>query len=193
MVKVVVGLGNPGSKYEKTRHNAGFWVIDRLANQLSVSLKDERPHVQEGIGHWAGRDVVLVKPLTYMNLSGRAVRLVQSKYDVNPEEIMVVYDDLALEPGVLRIRAKGSAGGHNGIRSIIDYLGTEFFPRLRVGIGPVPKGTKGVDYVLSPPTRAEVPLIDAAVDAGANAVLTWVESGVEQAMSRYNRMWGNPS
>lgn len=191
-MKVVVGLGNPGAKYADTRHNVGFWLIDRLAKQLAVSLKRAGEEGLVGRGASSGHDVLLVKPQTFMNQSGRAVRAVSDKHAIPPTDIMIVYDDLALQPGALRIRGKGSAGGHNGIKSIIDYLGTECFPRLRLGIGQVPAGVRGVDYVLSAPEFEEQQLLEAALEAAVSAVLSWMDEGVERAMSRYNGLWGNP-
>ncbi len=191
-MRVLIGLGNPGAKYANTRHNAGFWVIERLAEQLGVTVRSARDHSHIGEASWSGHDLVLVKPQTFMNRSGEAAEALRRSYGVGPEEIMVIYDDLALEPGVIRLRAKGSAGGHNGIKSIIHYLGTEYFPRLRVGVGEVPGGVRGVEYVLCAPGPDELPLIDRAVDAAVLAALCWIEEGVEKAMSRYNGRWGNP-
>lgn len=189
MVKAVVGLGNPGPKYEKTRHNAGFWVIDALAAKLGVRLRDSKDDALVGAGTWRGEELLLAKPQTFMNESGRAVRALASRYGLLPQEILVVYDDLDLEPGVLRMRAKGSAAGHNGVRSVINYLGTQEFPRLRVGIGAVPDGMAGADYVLREPSEGEWTHLLAAVEAGAMAALEWATEGVERAMSRFNRKW----
>lgn len=188
-MKAIVGLGNPGSKYEKTRHNAGFWVIDAIARRLGVAVNRSQAQSLVGAGRWEGEEFLLAKPVTYMNRSGEAVRDLARQYGLSPDAILVVYDDLDLVPGVIRLRAKGRAGSHNGMRSIINYLGTQEFPRLRIGIGPVPEGERGVDYVLAAPGEAERARYDAAVEAAAMAALTWAAHGVEAAMSRYNRSW----
>lgn len=190
-MKAVIGLGNPGPRYEKTRHNAGFWVVDALSEKLGVRLRRKEADALVGVGAWRGEELLLAKPQTYMNESGRAVRALTARYRLLPQEILVVYDDLDLEPGVLRMRAKGSAGGHNGVRSVINYLGTQEFPRLRIGIGAVPKGTAGADYVLSEPSGQEWPHLSAAVEAAALAALEWATEGVERAMARFNKKW-NP-
>lgn len=190
-MKVVVGLGNPGEKYADTRHNVGFWVVDRLAKKLGVAWKHEQDAFTAA-GQWSDVRVLLVKPQTYMNRSGEAVGRIQEAYGLAPEAFFIVYDDLALAPGTLRVRAKGSSGGHNGIKSIIHYLGTESFPRLRVGIGSVPDGVPSVEYVLAPPTQVEFSLIDQAVDAGVDASLSWIEDGIERTMSRFNGVWSKP-
>lgn len=188
-MKAIVGLGNPGIKYEKTRHNAGFWVIDEIARRLGVAVKSSQAHSLVAKARWAGEDLLLAKPVTYMNESGQAVQAIMRQYALVPSEILVVYDDLDLTPGVIRLRAKGRAGSHNGMRSIINYLGTQEFPRLRIGIGPVPEGERGVDYVLGTPGEAEWSKLAGAVDAAASAALEWAARGVEAAMSRYNRSW----
>lgn len=188
-MKAVVGLGNPGPKYERTRHNAGFWVVDALGAKLGVRPRRQEGGALVGAGRWRGEQVLLVKPQTYMNESGKAVGALAARYRLAPQEILVVYDDLDLEPGVLRMRAKGSAAGHNGVRSVINYLGTQEFPRLRVGIGAVPQGVAGAEYVLREPSEEEWPHLSAAVEAGALASLDWVTDGVERAMSRFNRKW----
>lgn len=191
-MKAVIGLGNPGPGYEKTRHNAGFWVIDALSEKLGLRLRRKEADALVGTGAWRGEQLLLAKPQTFMNESGRAVRALAARYRLLPQEILVVYDDLALEPGVLRMRASGSAGGHNGVRSVINYLGTQEFPRLRVGIGAVPEGTTGADYVLSEPSSQEWPHLSAAVEAGALAALEWATQGVDRAMARFNKKW-NPA
>jgi peptidyl-tRNA hydrolase, PTH1 family len=188
-VKAIVGLGNPGPKYDKTRHNAGFWVIDAIAGRLGVAVDQPAAKSLLALTAWEGVELLLVKPLTYMNASGEAVSAIARRYQLVPEEILVVYDDLDLVPGVIRMRAKGRAGSHNGMRSIINYLGTQDFPRLRIGIGPVPDGVRGVDYVLGTPAKDEWARLQAAVEAAAQAALTWVVDGVEAAMSRFNRAW----
>lgn len=189
-MKAIIGLGNPGPEYEKTRHNAGFWVVDRIASRLGTRIRVPKAKALIATAEWAGEQLLLAKPQTYMNQSGEAVQALAAAYGLTPAEILIVYDDLDLEPGVVRLRAKGRPGSHNGMRSIINYLGTQDFPRLRLGIGPVPQGVRGVDYVLGVPGPAEWERLQAAVEAAASAALTWAAEGAEAAMSRYNRAWG---
>lgn len=192
-MKAIVGLGNPGPEYDKTRHNAGFWVIDEIASRLGARLRGPRAkgtiNALLAAARWQGEELLLAKPQTYMNQSGEAVRAIADEYRLAPSEILIVYDDLDLVPGVIRLRAKGRAGSHNGMRSIINYLGTQDFPRLRLGIGPVPQGVRGVDFVLGVPGADEWAHLRSAVEAGASAALTWAAQGVEAAMSRFNRAW----
>ena len=146
---VIVGLGNPGKKYENTRHNAGFIAIDALADKYGIRIADKKHKALCGSGVIEGQKVLLVKPETYMNLSGESVRSVMDFYKIDPEEeMMVIYDDISLAPGNIRIRKKGSAGGHNGIKSIIAHAGTQNFMRIKVGVGEKPSGWDLADYVL---------------------------------------------
>jgi len=188
-VKAIIGLGNPGPQYEKTRHNAGFWVVDKVASRLGVRVHVPKEKALIAIARWSGEELILAKPQTFMNQSGEAVRAIAAAYGLAPTELLIVYDDLDLVPGVVRLRAKGRAGSHNGMRSIINYLGTQEFPRLRLGIGPVPEGVRGVDYVLGVPGDDEWVRLEAAVEAASSAAMTWAAQGVEAAMSRYNRAW----
>ena len=185
-MKLIVGLGNPGLKYEFTRHNVGFLVIDACARDHAITVNKDECHAQTGKLRLGEHSVMFVKPQTFMNRSGVAVAALQRYYRVSPENILVVYDDLDLPPGHLRLRAKGGAGGHNGMRSVIDYLRTTEFPRLRVGIGAIPAGWSGADYVL-----AQIPRDDTTyaqgIERAANAVLAWVEHGLEAAMQKYNQ------
>ncbi len=184
-MKVVVGLGNPGSRYAGTRHNIGFAVIDVLSAQPGVTAARERH--ESLIAEWRcdAETVLLVKPLTYMNLSGRAVRAVLDYYKLSPQDLLVVCDDMSLPLGKLRLRPRGSHGGHNGLRDIQQHLGSDAYPRLRIGIGPPPPGD-AVDYVLSRFRAAEQPVIDAAIQRAADAVICWVREGLAAAMNRYN-------
>lgn len=145
---IIIGLGNPGEKYGHTRHNVGFEVIDILADRIGIHVEEKKHKGLCGRGVLEGQKVVLVKPQTFMNLSGECVRAAADFYKVAEDEIIVVYDDISLEPGRLRVRSKGSAGGHNGIKNIIAHLGTQEFPRVKVGIGEKPKGMDLADYVL---------------------------------------------
>jgi PTH1 family peptidyl-tRNA hydrolase len=184
-VKIVVGLGNPGSQYEKTRHNVGWMVLDRLADRAGWSgrgrNRDAAAIVQ---GRFNGLDLVLVKPLTFMNESGLAVRKVLARQRAPLNEMLVVVDDFALPFGKLRFREGGSAGGHNGLRSIVDELGTEKFSRLRVGIGQ--PDADAIDHVLSQFTRGEKVRLSELLDASADAVETWAREGVNKAANHFN-------
>jgi len=184
-VKIVVGLGNPGSQYEKTRHNVGWMVLDRLADRAGWSgrgrNRDAAAIVQ---GRFNGLDLVLVKPLTYMNESGLAVRKVLARERAPLTEMLVVVDDFSLPFGKLRFREGGSAGGHNGLRSIVEELGTEKFSRLRVGIGE--PDNDAIDHVLSQFARGERARLSELLDASADAVETWAREGVNKAANHFN-------
>ncbi len=188
--KLILGLGNPGSEYENTRHNVGWWVLDRLAQawQLSGWRKDGNARVVAGVVH--GIPVRLGKPLTYMNLSGAALRPYLRRESWNPElDLLVVTDDVALPLGTFRIRARGSHGGHNGLRSIEGALQSRDYARLRVGIGPQPPrgGRDLADFVLAPLSRAERKVLDQLEQQLVQAVETWAQDGVEKAMNLFNR------
>ena len=181
----VIGLGNPEKKYEKTRHNVGFDVIDELADQMGIDVTVKRHRALCGIGLIGTRKVILMKPQTYMNNSGEAVRAVIDFYKLDPEkDLIVISDDIALPTGKIRIRAKGSAGGHNGLKSIIAHAGTQNFQRVRVGVG----ANEGnlVKHVLGKFGKAERRLIDDAVIDAAGAVKVMIVDSVETAMNRYN-------
>jgi len=183
--KIVVGLGNPGSRYEKTRHNIGWMVLDRLADRAGsvgrVKARDAAATIHGRIGDV---ELALVKPTTYMNLSGQAVRKVLARERLPMRDMLVVVDDMALPFGRLRIRAQGSAGGHNGLRSIIGEMGTQDFARLRIGIGAPKQGA--VEHVLGDFAHAEQGHLEVILDAAADAVLTWAEEGPEEAAQRWN-------
>lgn len=183
---IIVGLGNPGKKYEHTRHNVGFEVIDILADRIGIHVDESKHKGLVGRGMLEGQKVVLVKPQTFMNLSGECVRAVADFYKVPKEEIIVIYDDISLEPGQLRIRTKGSAGGHNGIKNIIAHLGTQVFPRVKVGVGEKPRMMDLADYVLSHFTREEQGKMNDAFKEAADAVAMMVSQGVDPAMNKYN-------
>lgn len=183
---IIVGLGNPGEKYVHTRHNVGFEVIDILADRIGIHVDEKKHKGLCGRGVLEGQKVVLVKPQTFMNLSGESVRAVADFYKVAADEIIVVYDDISLEPGRLRVRGKGSAGGHNGIKNIIAHLGTQEFPRVKVGIGEKPKGMDLADYVLSHFGRGEWEQMEEAFKEAADAVAVMISQGTEAAMNRFN-------
>ncbi|MCU0315268.1 MAG: aminoacyl-tRNA hydrolase [Fimbriimonadaceae bacterium] len=178
-VALVVGLGNPGSQYKGTRHNVGFEVVEVLAHEAETPFKTTLHQALVCFPLIAGKQVCLVKPLTYMNLSGNSVGALAKKFGIKPESILVIADDLDLPVGKVRLRAKGSAGGHNGHKSIIQSLGTQDYPRLKIGIG---KGGETIDHVLSrftPPERTE---INEAVRKSREVVEVWIEGGIEKAM-----------
>jgi PTH1 family peptidyl-tRNA hydrolase len=183
---VIIGLGNPGSKYAGTRHNIGFEFIDRLAQAQSVSLGPGKGPFHIGTGHYQGEKLVLVKPTTFMNLSGDAVQQVLHWYKIGADQCLVCYDDLDLPLGTIRLRNKGSAGGHNGVKDIIRKLGTNVFPRLRLGIGNgFPKGRQ-VQFVLSKFNQDELPVVDSMLNKALDASLCFAREGVETAMNLYN-------
>ena len=156
---IIAGLGNPGKEYENTRHNAGFMVMDALAEKIGADISEKKHKALCGKGVIGGEKVILMKPQTYMNSSGESIRAAADYYKVDPEDILIVYDDISLAPGQIRIRKKGSAGGHNGIKNIIANLGTDRFMRVKVGVGEKPKNWDLADYVLSPFTKDERPLV----------------------------------
>jgi len=171
MIKLIVGLGNPGKKYENTRHNAGWMVLDRLAVRLGISFSKEKfkGRLAE-ISLDDGRKVFLLKPLTFMNLSGESVGEFARFYKLKPQEILVVYDDLDLPLGKLRLRLKGSSGGHRGVLSIEQHLGSREFPRLRIGIGRPPTKEEVVNYVLSPFGKDELPILEEALEKAVDCL-----------------------
>jgi len=183
-MKVIVGLGNPGPRYTGTRHNVGFDVVDLLA--MGVGTSPFRRRFQAELAEFADRDgsVLLVKPETFMNLSGASVRQVMDFYKLPADDLLVVCDDIALPLGKLRVRAKGSHGGHNGLRNIQDHLGSPEYARLRVGVGAPPD--EAVDYVLGRFRPAEKPVIAEAVGRAAEAALVWVREGIAACMNKYN-------
>lgn len=183
---IIAGLGNPGSKYENTRHNVGFQVIDILADRMGILVEEKKHKALCGRGALMGQKVILLKPQTFMNLSGESIRVAADFYKVEPEDILVVYDDVSLEPGQLRIRAKGSAGGHNGMKNIIAHLGTQEFPRVKVGIGEKPKGMDLADYVLSRFSKGEQELMAQAFKEAAEAVTMILGQGMDTAMNHFN-------
>ncbi len=185
---IIVGLGNPTLQYAGTRHNAGFDVIDVLADKYNISVDSRKNRAFAGAGMIKGQKVILVKPQTYMNLSGESVRGFVDYYKVTREdELLVVYDDVSLDMGQLRIRKKGSAGGHNGIKNIIANLGTEVFPRIKIGVGEKPKGYDLADYVLGHFSKAEKAVMDEGYQKAVSAIETILDDGIEAAMNMYNR------
>jgi PTH1 family peptidyl-tRNA hydrolase len=184
-MKLIVGLGNPGPEYERTRHNVGWQAVDAFAKKFRIDIAHHEKNALTGTGRVAGGSVLVAKPLTYMNLSGDAVRLLVNAYAETPAEMIVVYDDIDLPLGRLRIRQNGSAGTHNGMRSIIAELGTENFPRLRIGVG-APQGRLR-DYVLDEFAPDEKPIIDDAIKRTIDALVLFVHGDLRRAMNEFNR------
>lgn len=187
-VYVIAGLGNPKKEYENTRHNIGFDVIDMLADKHGIHMGEAKHKGLIGKGFINGQKVILVKPLTYMNLSGECIREVTDYYKVDSkEEFIVIHDDISLEPGQLRIRKKGSAGGHNGLKNIIQHLGHDSFQRIKVGVGEKPKGYDLADYVLGHFSKEERVLMDQASKDACEAVEMMMQEGPDAAMNRFNK------
>ena len=190
-MKVIVGLGNPGSRYERTRHNLGFWVIDRLAERWAVPLTRHKFNGKYGEGMAHGEKVVLVKPQTFMNRSGETVGPLVNYFQLDLENLLVVYDDMALASGMIRVRGQGSAGGHNGVANIIHHLGRTDFPRLRIGIGQPPPHLDSADYVLQGIGGPELIILEEAALSGADAVELWIKDGLNSVMNHFNRKQTN--
>ena len=186
-IRLVVGLGNPGKEYENTRHNVGFMVIDELVRSLRIKKPLEEALSLVYKTRIGGKEVILAKPQTYMNNSGAAVFNLLEEYNLSPENMLVVYDDLDLPLGSMRLRLKGSSGGHKGVESIIKYIGTQNFPRLRIGIGRPKKKEDVVKYVLSPFPPEEEKIINQVIKKAARCILRSVEMSPERAMEYCNR------
>ncbi|GKV66677.1 MULTISPECIES: aminoacyl-tRNA hydrolase [Sporosarcina] len=186
-MRLFIGLGNPGKAYEKTRHNIGFQVIDELAKRLEAPPFQQKFNGHYTTVHTAQGKVILVKPMTYMNLSGECVRPLADYFEVDDEELAVLYDDLDLPAGKIRLRQKGSAGGHNGMKSLIAHLGTSEFNRIRIGVDRPTGGMKVSDYVLAPFTKEELPLMEEAVQKSADACEAWSkETPFLEVMNKFN-------
>lgn len=183
---IIAGLGNPGKEYMGTRHNAGFSVIDELADQYNISVDTAKHKGLIGKGVIAGQKVILVKPMTYMNNSGECIREVMDYYKCDIDDLLVIFDDISLDVGKLRLRAKGSAGGHNGIKSIIAHLGTEQFNRIKFGVGDKPKGWDLVDWVLGRFNAEDKEILEQGRDKACEAVVCIMNEGIESGMNKYN-------
>jgi PTH1 family peptidyl-tRNA hydrolase len=193
---LVIGLGNPGIEYQWTPHNAGFLAIDRLAERAAAVVNNRRCRALTATARLAGREVVLAKPETFMNLSGLSVRALVEEFDAQRDDVLVLYDELALPLGTLRVRSGGSSGGHNGARSINGALGTEEWARIRIGVGPDGVETasrRGKDYLLTPMRKKDLAVLDEVLDKVADAVETVIVSGVSAAMNKWNGPAGNGS
>lgn len=185
-MKLIVGLGNPGADYERTRHNVGWWVVEAFARKFRIAIDTHEKAAMTGSGRVAGGAVMVAKPLTFMNLSGDSVRLLVNAYLDSTDDLMIVYDDIDLPLGKLRIRPNGSAGTHNGMRSIVVTLGTERFPRLRVGVGAPDRG-KLRDFVLDEFAADEQPVIDRAVVRAVDALVLFARGDLRRAMNEFNK------
>jgi len=185
-MKWIVGLGNPGSSYEKTRHNVGFMVVDELARRFGITMKGSKYKAIVGEGNVAGTKVALLKPITYMNLSGEAVRAYMDFHKLNIEDGIIVYDDLDTEVGKLRLRYQGSAGGHNGIKSLIAHLNTQKFNRVRMGISRPEPGIVIADYVLSKFAKSEKELLEKMINQACDAIEYSLNHPFEETMGKYN-------
>jgi len=186
-MRLIVGLGNPGPEYARTPHNLGFQAIDRLAEQAGIRV--ERPECKSyaGKGRLAGEDVVLAKPQTMMNLSGVAMRALLERYEATAADVILLYDDVALPWGMIRVRERGSAGGHNGVKSVLDAVGTLEMARVRMGVQPDHPVGDLVDYVLRPMRRSELESAADMIEQAANAVTLILEQGMARAMAAFNR------
>jgi len=187
IMKLIVGLGNPGFRYRNTRHNIGFFIVNELSKTFRIRVRKKVSRGLLGTGTIEGEKILLFMPQTYMNLSGNAVREIFKKHRIEPEDLLVVYDDIDLKLGFLRFREKGSAGGHKGLFSIIESLGTSEFPRLRVGIAKEDKKEDAARFVLKPFDSGEKARLNEVVKKSAECVLTWLKDGPEKAMTLFNK------
>ena len=184
---LIVGLGNPGKEYEKTRHNAGWRAVDLLADKLGCKIDKAKFQGLYGQTKYGGGKLFLLKPMTYMNLSGRSVLQLSAYFHIPPQRIIVLYDDISLEPGRLRIRADGSAGGHNGIKSIISEVGSQDFPRVKIGVGAKPHEQQDLaDWGLSNFSASEEKALCSALERAADAALCIIDKGVPETANRFN-------
>lgn len=186
-MKLIVGLGNPGKQYEQTRHNIGFEVIEELSRGFNIPLNQSKHKGLYGMGFYKGEKILLLKPLTYMNLSGESIRAVMDYYDIALEDFLVIYDDLDLPVGKIRLRQKGSPGGHNGIKSTVAHLGTQQFNRIRIGIDRPESGMSVPDYVLGRFRKEEQDEMLDAVKKSAEACQAWLEKPFLQVMNEFNQ------
>ena len=186
-MKLIAGLGNPGQQYDNTRHNVGWHTLDEVARLTGIRIYVNRNGGLTGTGFYKGEKLLLVKPLTYMNLSGECIAPLSRYYKIPPEDVFVICDDIYLPAGQLRIRRSGTDGGHHGLKNIIQMFGSKEFPRLRIGVGPQPEGVDLIDFVLRQiPEILQKPLADAETRA-AQAALLWAEQGPGPAMNQYNK------
>ncbi|TCT13059.1 PTH1 family peptidyl-tRNA hydrolase [Natranaerovirga pectinivora] len=183
---LIVGLGNPGLQYAATRHNIGFEVIERFAYENNIKLNQNKHKAIIGSGHVKGQKVILAQPQTYMNRSGESIRAIMEFHKIKIENLLIVYDDTSLDLGRIRIRKKGSAGGHNGIKNTILHLGTQEFPRIKVGVGEKPPGWDLADYVLGRFGKEEMDIVIETIKKSSDAIECFIEEGIESVMNKYN-------
>jgi PTH1 family peptidyl-tRNA hydrolase len=183
-LKLIVGLGNPGRKYAKTRHNLGYMVLDHIADDLGINIDKTGFKGEYVIIKYLDQDVMLLKPTTFMNNSGASVSEAMRYFKITPDDLLIIYDEMALDPGVLRLRPGGSSGSHNGVQSVIDHLQTDQFKRMRLGIGKPP--SSGIDYVLGKPSKEDRKLIDEAIIKASEATLDYLKHGFSHAMNQFN-------
>ena len=183
---LIIGLGNPEEEYSKTRHNMGFNTINKIAEQYNIKINKKKFQGLYEMTTIEGKKVILVKPQTYMNLSGNCVKEIADFYKVSKEEILVIYDDMDIEPGKIKIRKKGSSGGHNGMKSIIQMLGTEEFSRIRIGIGRPKHNGDEINYVIGSIPDEEIPKLNNGIEIAKEAVIEILENGIDSAMNKFN-------
>ena len=185
-LKIVVGLGNPGKEYEKTRHNTGFMVLDKISEKFKIEIKKDKCKALIGNGEINGEKVILIKPQTFMNLSGEAVRGIVDFYKEDIANVIIVFDDIDLEIGNIRIKEKGSAGTHNGVKSVVSHLGTEKFQRIKVGIGKPKENIDLVNHVLGKFSEEELKILDNSINDAADALIMLINNETAKAMNKYN-------
>lgn len=190
-MKVIVGLGNPGKKYAQTRHNIGYRVVDFLADKINCSVSREDFHACIGYGRIGDEKVCLMKPTTFMNLSGKSVKSIMDYYNLTPQDFLIIFDDVELPLGSLRLRPQGSSGGHKGLQSIIDCCKANTFPRLRLGVGKPSQPIDLADYVLMPFDATEKAVVNKMIQDASLAVESWVLNGIEITMNHFNRKENN--
>ena len=183
---LIIGLGNPEVEYSRTRHNMGFNTINKIAQQYNIEINKNKFQSLYESAQIEGQKVILVKPQTYMNLSGNCVKEIADFYKVPKEEILVIYDDMDIEPGKIKIRKKGSSGGHNGMKSIIKMLGTEEFPRIRIGIGRPEHNGDEINYVIGTIPEDEIPILEEGIEKAKEAVIEILRKGIDSAMNKLN-------
>ena len=183
---LIVGLGNPEDEYSKTRHNMGFNTINKISEQYQIKVETKKFKGLYGMGNIEGQKVILLKPQTYMNLSGESIQEVMHYYKILPEELIVIYDDMDVKTGTIKIRKKGGAGTHNGMKSVIQNINTQEFARVRVGIGEPEDKSDLITYVIGPIPKEEVEILDAATTEAKEAVIEIVKSGIDKAMNIFN-------
>ena len=183
---LIIGLGNPEEEYSKTRHNMGFNTINKLAQKYNIKITKTKYEGLYETGEIEGQKVILIKPQTYMNLSGNCVKQFVDFYKVEKENVLVIYDDMDIEPGTIKIRKKGSAGGHNGMKSIVQMLGTEEFPRIRIGIGRPEHNGDEINYVIGAIPKEEIPKLEEGTEKAKEAIIEILKNGIDNAMNKFN-------